>query len=104
MAKVAAAAQGKLESGWIPTEHDKIVVTISNYHAAGFHDVDNVIKPICDALNKVVYADDKQVYKVVSERIDISRPVALLDPSATLTQAFEDYPEFVHVIVSWEEE
>lgn len=32
-------------------------------------DADNVAKAICDAMNEVVYADDKQVFSVVCEQL-----------------------------------
>lgn len=40
-------------------------------------DVDNIVKPILDALNGVVYADDRQVVKCLSERVDTTKDFAL---------------------------
>ena len=31
-------------------------------------DIDNVVKVVCDALNKVAYNDDTQVVKIVAEK------------------------------------
>ena len=61
-----------------------------------------MIKPIFDALSGVLYEDDRQVYKVTSERFDRSQSNSILDPSAVLVIALDAYLEFVHVIVSWE--
>ena len=102
MARVAAAASDRLEPDWHPTKCDEIVVAIFNYYSGGFHDVDNVIKPIFDALSGVLYEDDRQIYKVTSERFDRSQSNSILDPSAVLVIALDAYLEFVHVIVSWE--
>jgi hypothetical protein len=37
-------------------------------------DIDNIIKPIVDALKGVVYRDDKQISQCVSTRIDLVQP------------------------------
>ncbi len=37
-------------------------------------DVDNIIKPSLDALNKIAYKDDKQVRSVTSTRFDLNSP------------------------------
>ena len=38
-------------------------------------DVDNMLKPLIDALNKTVIDDDRQVHRIVAEKADInSRP------------------------------
>ncbi|MBV9786926.1 MAG: RusA family crossover junction endodeoxyribonuclease [Chloroflexi bacterium] len=43
-------------------------------------DIDNIVKPILDALNGVVYADDRQIVKCLSERVDTTRDFALSAP------------------------
>ena len=60
-----------------------------------------VIKPILDALNNLVYEDGKQVFRVVSEKADLSRGVSVSNPDPLLAQALATYDEIVHVIVTW---
>lgn len=40
----------------------------------GGPDIDNIIKPIVDALKGVVYRDDKQISQCLSTRIDLVQP------------------------------
>lgn len=54
-------------------------------------DVDNILKPILDALNGVVYEDDHQIVKCVAERINITRRYTLNTFPTTLNaEVFED--------------
>ena len=48
-----------------------------------FGDIDNFQKVIFDALNQIAYVDDRQIVKVVAEKIKSTVPRALL----TLTKA-----------------
>ncbi len=46
-------------------------VVISYYYTSDVLDVDNIIKPILDALNGLVYQDDLQVVRVVSQKMRV---------------------------------
>ena len=73
-------------------------VHIVNYHTLPPLDVDNVIKPVLDGLNSVVYDDDSQVQRVASERIqleDMDYPEAAVRAAANL------YSEFLYIEVTW---
>ncbi|MCX6378859.1 MAG: RusA family crossover junction endodeoxyribonuclease [Armatimonadetes bacterium] len=52
-----------------------VEVSITTYVTTTTIDVDNVIKPILDGMNGVAYDDDKQVYRVTSERIDLKNSI-----------------------------
>ncbi len=44
-------------------------------------DIDNLIKSVLDGLNKIVYNDDRQVYKIIASkyyRVDIGRGSTLI--------------------------
>ena len=78
-----------------------MTVTVSCYHTAESPDVDNILKPICDGMKGVVYDDDKQVWKVISQRLDLSTtPVG--DPSDILTGVLGKLTEIVHIVVTWD--
>jgi len=64
--------------------------------------VDNIIKPILDALETVVYVNDEQVHKVISEKFDLRNVARIQNPSAVLAAALEKYTELLHIIVTWE--
>ncbi len=104
MGKVNVAAAVIWPTGQEATKSAAVEVRITNYFTLALPDIDNIIKPILDALNKLVYEDDEQVYRVVSEKADLSRGVFVSSPSPSLAQALATLDEIIHVIVIWEAE
>jgi crossover junction endodeoxyribonuclease RusA len=101
---VRAAAHAQWTADRKPTNSRAVVVAITNYYTLSPPDVDNIIKPIMDALNTVVYFDDQQVHRVVSEKFDLSNVARLPNPSPLLAAALENYTELLHIKVMWEGE
>ena len=99
--KVNAAAQSAWPSGVLPTANNAVTVTVSCYHREEPPDVYNILKPICDGMKGVVYVDDKQVWRVISQRFD-RWTTAIDDPSDVLAGAIGEFTEIVHVIVTWD--
>jgi Holliday junction resolvase RusA-like endonuclease len=81
-----------------------VEVRIYNYYTVPLIDVDNIIKSILDALKNVVYNDDSQVFRVISEKIDLAFDTRVSVPSDLLAAALEKYSELIHVVVEWQEE
>ena len=79
-------------------------MSITNYYTLSPPDVDNIIKPLLDAMGTVVYADDSQVRKVVSEKVDLTSTNTIQNPSPLLATALENYSEVLHIIVTWDAE
>jgi Holliday junction resolvase RusA-like endonuclease len=98
---VRTAAQKHWLSGKKPTTSAAVTVSITNYFTLAPPDVDNIIKPILDALETVVYANDQQVHKVISEKSELTK-ARIQNPSALLATALEKYTELLHIIVTWE--
>ena len=100
---VRAAAYAEWPGGRTSTTSSKVVVNITNYYTLAPPDVDNIIKPLLDALETVVYENDQQVHKVICEKVDlmISR---IQDPSPSLAAGLEKYSELLHIVVTWTEE
>lgn len=69
-AKVATAARDALAPLALPTEED-VEIVIVYFHEDAPLDVDNMIKPIQDALCGVVYKDDSQVSDTRGSRRDL---------------------------------
>jgi hypothetical protein len=61
-------------------------------------DLDNIVKPLQDALKGIAYADDKQVVDLVAsmrpKEFDESIPM-----SAALARGFDGGSDFIHVVV-----
>lgn len=62
-------------------------------------DVDNIPKPIADALKELVYLDDKQVTDVLCRKRDLNRDFRVENPSALLAEGLDRRKQFLHIIV-----
>ncbi len=77
-----------------------VIVAITNYFTEEPPDVDNIIKPILDALNLVVYNDDFQVQSVTSRKMELD--IAIVTTSEVLDEALQRFTEVIHIEVFWE--
>jgi len=78
-------------------------VTISYYYTSDALDVDNIIKPILDELNSLIYRDDLQVVKVVSQKFSVlARSVPPFEATLVLTSGLRSKDDFLHILVEWE--
>ena len=62
-------------------------------------DVDNILKPICDALNGVAYVDDSQITEIASTKWDLQSLPTLIDPPLDVTAAIATGDDFVYIRV-----
>jgi len=96
-AEVALAAQAAW--GTDPPLDVEVLLRLTYFHESAPLDVDNMIKPIQDALIDIVYADDKQVARVVSSRADLNGPFRVRGLSEALASGFLSDGPFVHIKV-----
>src|SRR2546427_13216168 len=97
---VREAAEKEWRANDKPTGSD-VEVTISNYHTETPPDVDNIIKPILDALKGLVYRDDVQVHKVTSQKFELPRET-IEHSGVLLARALVRHTEVLHIVVAWE--
>jgi hypothetical protein len=72
---------------------------IYNFHE-GEHaslDDDNMVKPIRDALNGLIYDDDSQITYSETRHINIDAPIKIRRASAIVLAAFRKGDEFLYV-------
>ena len=94
--RVALAAQAVLPNNFQPTTDD-VVITITYYYENIIGDVDNIIKPIQDSLNGIIYDDDNKVVDSRSRRKDINGSYKIKNASSVILQGFANGRDFVHV-------
>lgn len=64
-------------------------------------DIDNIIKPIQDALENVIYADDKTVFDVCARKIDLQElPPFVSTPPALASALAGPSRDFVYIRVA----
>ena len=98
-AAVAGAAAAVLPASSAPNTGD-VALSITYYYDGDPPDVDNIIKPIQDALIGVVYVDDRQVVHTQSGKTRIDGSFTIRGASAVLLDAFSRSDAFVHVKVT----
>lgn len=92
-----------------PTSAD-VIVAITCFHSrsvTAVADVDNMAKPILDALKGVVWIDDKQVCDLVTRRRYLASDIRVVGPSDLLLGRLDKPGPFTHIWVDyatrWEE-
>ena len=121
--KVRTAAQSQWPVDTAPILTD-VTVTRTNIFTADPPDIDNIIKPLLDALCKVVYDDDRQVVRVTSQKFDMESAlqhkehgrqairlsssnldregeIQMILITSLLAAGLERYAEVVHIVVTW---
>ena len=96
--KVKGAAQAQWPAGQLPYDQS-LKVTIVYYYEGEALDVDNMAKPILDALNGLVYGDDAQVTDCNTNKRDISGAFRVRGMSPVLAEGFCWDKEFLHIKV-----
>jgi hypothetical protein len=87
--RVKKASYDALPEGHFSTEAP-ITVTLFYFPAADMQgDVDNIVKPILDALSKHIYSDDRQVERVWVQKFEPGRIFRFSRPSAVLSDALD---------------
>ena len=93
------AARLVLPSGFTLVS-ENLEIKITYYYEGDAPDVDNIIKPIQDALIGVIYVDDQQIADTRSRKRDINSSYKIRNVSVCLLQAFSNGQDFVHVKIN----
>lgn len=97
-AKVAAAARA-LWPGGMPVRTDAVTVRITDFALSKTRDLDNVANPILDAMQGIVYANDRQVWRVAVNWEPIAGTFQALHMSPLVAHAFSRGDDFVWIRV-----
>ena len=90
------------ESSWDtePPFDGEVMVTITYFFEGASLDVDNVPKPILDALKGLVYSDDSQVSDLLCRKRDLNGDLRIQNPSTVLLETLRDSEQFLHITVA----
>lgn len=96
--RISAAAQA-VAAGYAPSSFDSLVLRVAYFYVyAPAGDLDNIVKPIQDALKDLAYVDDIQVVDLIASmrRKAVNDRVPM---TSTLASAFAGGSDFVYVAV-----
>jgi hypothetical protein len=97
-----ATVKAEAARTWIgPPLHGKLKFMLINFHEGDKPpmDDDNMVKPIRDALNNLVYLDDRQIRYSETIHVPIDDPIKVRGASAVLLAAFSKDIQFLYVRV-----
>lgn len=95
-------AQEVAESHWDrePPFAREVMVIITYFFDGASLDVDNVPKPILDALKSLIYSDDSQVSDLLCRKRDLNGDLRIQDPSVVLLETLRNSEQFLHISVA----
>jgi len=82
-----------------PPSQDQLSIVVTNFYDVAAPDVDNIVKPIQDALIGLVYVDDNQITDCNTRKRKIDGAFKVKGLSKALADGFVNYTDFVHVKV-----
>lgn len=97
-AAVRQAAQAVVPNGAQPLTDD-VTFSVTYYYDTNSPDVDNIIKPMQDALVGLVYVDDDQIQETKSRKKDINGSYRIRNAAPIVVQGFISGVDFLHVKV-----
>jgi crossover junction endodeoxyribonuclease RusA len=80
-------------------EIGSVALTLTYLHRGGAGDLDNLAKPVLDALKGLVFRDDGQITDLVLRKRDLSAILRIENPSPLLSSGFDLGSPFLHVLV-----
>jgi crossover junction endodeoxyribonuclease RusA len=95
-AKVGAAAAAAMPLG-MPATSEAVQVFITHYCITQISDLDNIIKPIVDAMKILVYLDDDQVTDLTVKRRKLKQLTDVTGISPSIAEALAAGEEFLYV-------
>ncbi len=95
-AKVAAAAKAVIPAAIGPVNTD-VRLTVVYYYDGAPLDVDNMLKPIQDALNGIVYVDDAQISDTSGSKRSLNGSYRVRGLNMALASGFSSGSDFVFV-------
>jgi crossover junction endodeoxyribonuclease RusA len=99
-ARVKDASRSALPDGHMASE-GKISATLFYFPSSPMHgDIDNIVKPILDALSRHVYMDDAQIERIVIQKFEPGAVFAFGSPSDVLQTALSGRKPLLYVRLS----
>ena len=100
-AKIQSAAKSRIDeqTDWYSYDERAISVTILCFLTAEMRpgDIDNLAKPILDAMNRTVYPDDRCVERLLIQKIEPGMSMRFSNVTEQLALSLEATPPVVYV-------
>ncbi|MGD1918925.1 MAG: RusA family crossover junction endodeoxyribonuclease [Pleurocapsa sp.] len=78
---------------------EKIMLQVTYFYDSVEMDVDNIVKPIQDAIIGLAYVDDNQITDVLVRKRNLSTDLKIKNMTSILAEGFSRGNEFLHIVV-----
>jgi crossover junction endodeoxyribonuclease RusA len=75
------------------------MLTITYFYDSLSADVDNIPKPILDALKGLVYLDDGQITDIICRKRSLNIDLRFENPTQVLAEGLNSGNEFLHILI-----
>jgi crossover junction endodeoxyribonuclease RusA len=86
-------------AGELPVLGRVMLIIMYFYESESSMDIDNIPKPIADALKGLVYLDDEQVTDVLCRKRNLSGNLRIENPSGVLAEGLSRGSQFLYIVV-----
>ncbi|MEH2154409.1 RusA family crossover junction endodeoxyribonuclease [Nostoc sp.] len=76
-----------------------VMLQITYFYDSVQLDIDNIVKPIQDAIKGLAYVDDDQVSDLLVRKRNLSGNFRIENMTSTLAEGFASGNEFLHIVV-----
>lgn len=98
-----AIVRQEAEKYWFsgqPPATGLVMLKVTYFYDSVAMDVDNIVKPIQDALKGLAYIDDEQITDLLVRKRDLSGNFKVVNITPILAEGFTRGNEFLHIIVA----
>lgn len=98
-----ATVRQEAEKYWTSQQQPAIglvMVKVTYFYSTYAMDVDNIVKPIQDAIIGLAYLDDSQITDVLVRKRDLSGNFKIENITPILAEGFARGNEFLHIVVT----
>lgn len=78
---------------------EDVKVTITYFHDGSRFDIDNILKPLLDAMSKLIFVDDSQITDLLCRKRILKDDLEIQNLSTILNEPLRSSRPFVHIIV-----
>lgn len=98
--RIIEASRGALPAHHFACEHP-LAITLYYFPAAEMQgDVDNIVKPILDALSRHIYLDDRQIHRLLVQKFEPGHVFSFRLPTAALGEALSSPKPVLYIRLS----
>ncbi len=77
-----------------------IMLKITYFYTSSSMDIDNIVKPIQDAIKGIAYVDDEQITDFLVRKRDLSGNLSIENITPILAEGFARGNEFLHIVIA----